>query len=123
MEYSQENIKVGYTAELTTWGRCKVTGTGRVNLTYRILEGGAAGMSGKAAYSEIKRMISHQIRTPDKMRIEMIASGGTVSFDIPVMKARRYGIEEMSDKMLENIAQKFKHVKIVENTKKIKYFQ
>lgn len=62
VEYSQENIRVGYTVELTPWGKCKVIGTGRVNLIYQILEGGAAGMSGKAAYSEIKRMISDQIQ-------------------------------------------------------------
>lgn len=38
--------------------------------------------------------------TPDKMRIEMITPGGTVSFDIPVMKAQRYGIEEIFEKNL-----------------------
>ena len=48
--------------ELSRWGKCKVIGTGRVNLTYRILESGAAGMSGQAAYAEINRIISDQIR-------------------------------------------------------------
>ena len=33
--------------------------------------------------------------TPDKMKIEMITPGGTVSFDIPVMKAQKYGIDEI----------------------------
>ena len=58
VKFSQENIKVGYTVELNQWGKCKVIGTGRVNLTYGILEGGAAGMSGQAAYAEINRIIS-----------------------------------------------------------------
>ena len=62
VKFSQENIKVGYTVERNQWGKCKVIGTGRVNLTYRILEGGAAGMSGQAAYAEINRIISDQIR-------------------------------------------------------------
>ena len=61
IEFSQENIKVGYTVELNQWGKCKVIGTGRVNLIYRILEGGAAGMSGEAAYAEINRIISDQV--------------------------------------------------------------
>lgn len=38
--------------------------------------------------------------TPDKMRIEMITPGGTVSFDILVMKTQRYGIEEIFEKNL-----------------------
>ena len=38
--------------------------------------------------------------TPDKMKIEMTTPGGTVSFDIPVMKAQRYGIDEIFEKNL-----------------------
>ncbi|MCI8661144.1 MAG: hypothetical protein HFG54_13040 [Lachnospiraceae bacterium] len=38
--------------------------------------------------------------TPDKMKIEMVTPGGTVSFEIPVMKAQRYGIEEIFEKNL-----------------------
>ena len=62
IEFCQENIKVGYTVELNQWGKCKVIGTGRVNLIYRILEGGAAGMSREAAYAEINRIISDQVQ-------------------------------------------------------------
>lgn len=38
--------------------------------------------------------------TPDKMKIEMTTPGGTVSFDIPVMKAQQYGIDEIFEKNL-----------------------
>ena len=38
--------------------------------------------------------------TPDKMKIEMTTPGGTVSFDIPVMKAQKYGIDEIFEKNL-----------------------
>ena len=37
--------------------------------------------------------------TPDKMKIEMTTPGGTVSFDIPVMKAQKYGIDEIFEKI------------------------
>ncbi|MEH2932477.1 DUF3560 domain-containing protein [Candidatus Ventrimonas sp. KK005] len=62
VEFSWKNIKTGYLVELSRWGKCKVIGTGRVNLTYRILEGGAVGMIGQAAYAEINRILSDQIR-------------------------------------------------------------
>lgn len=60
--FSRENIKVGYIVEITRWGRCKVTGAGSVNVTYEIMDGGAVGMSGKAAYAEIVRIISYDIQ-------------------------------------------------------------
>lgn len=43
----------------------------------------------------------------------MITPGGTVSFDIPVMISAytRKIIMEMADKVLENIARKFEHVR------------
>lgn len=56
--FSQENIKTGYIVDLDRWGRCKVMGTGKVNISYEIMDGGAAGMGGKAAYAEIKSILS-----------------------------------------------------------------
>lgn len=38
--------------------------------------------------------------TPDKMMIEMKTPGGTVCFDVLVMKAQRYGIDEIFGKNL-----------------------
>lgn len=61
VDFSQENIKIGYIVELDRWGKCKVTGAGKVNISYEILTGGAAGMGGKAAYAEIKRIISDKV--------------------------------------------------------------
>lgn len=46
--------------DVTTWGKCKVIGTGKVNFQYRIMEGGATGMSGNAAYAEVRRIISSE---------------------------------------------------------------
>lgn len=56
--FNKDNIKVGYIVEVARWGKCKVIGTGKVNITYQILTGGAAGMGGKASYAEIKNIIS-----------------------------------------------------------------
>lgn len=59
--FSKNNIKEGYIVELDRWGKCRVTGTGKVNISYSIMEGGAAGYGGKAAYAEIKRIISEEV--------------------------------------------------------------
>ena len=60
--FSKNNIKVGYIVEIDRWGKCRVTGTGKVNVSYSILEGGAAGYGGKATYAEIKKIISEEIQ-------------------------------------------------------------
>lgn len=62
VSFSKENIKVGYIVDLDRWGKCKVTGTGKVNISYEILTGGAAGMCGKASYAEIKSIVSEEIK-------------------------------------------------------------
>ncbi len=38
--------------------------------------------------------------TPDRMKIEIITPGGTVSYPIPVMKSQQYGIDEIFEKGL-----------------------
>lgn len=60
--FSKDNIKVGYIVNLARWGKCRVTGTGKVNITYSIMEGGAVGLGGKAAYAEIKSIISEEVQ-------------------------------------------------------------
>jgi len=51
--FSNDNIEIGYLVILNRWGAVEVTGKGTKNITYKILEGGAAGMGGTAAYAEI----------------------------------------------------------------------
>lgn len=60
--FSQDNIKVGYIVNIRRWGNCKVTGTGKVNISYEILTGGAAGLGGKAAYAEIESIVTTDIQ-------------------------------------------------------------
>ena len=38
--------------------------------------------------------------TPDRMKIKMVTPGGSVSYDIPVMKVKRYTAEEIFEKNL-----------------------
>lgn len=62
VEFSKENIKVGYIVDLDRWGKCRVVGTGQKNISYEILTGGAVGMCGKASYAEIKSIVSEEIK-------------------------------------------------------------
>lgn len=62
--FSQANIKPGYIVEIDRWGKCRVASTGKVNITFTIMEGGAAGCGLKAAYAEIKSIISEEV--PEK---------------------------------------------------------
>lgn len=64
--------------------------------------------SGKLKENTLKVKIPHSavlfLRSgasdPDRMKIEIETPGGAVKFDVPVMKAQRYGIDEMFEKKL-----------------------
>lgn len=60
VQFSKENIETGYIVELKRWGKCKVIGTGPINIKYQIMEGGAAGCGGTATYAEIEKVISNE---------------------------------------------------------------
>ena len=60
--FSKENVKVGQTVLIKRWGECKVVGTGPKNITYMILHGGAKGLEGKAAYAEIEKIVSEEVK-------------------------------------------------------------
>ena len=61
IQYSKENIKEGFIIDHQRWGRCRVLGIGKVNFTYEILDGGAAGLGGRDPYAEIKAIISDKV--------------------------------------------------------------
>lgn len=42
-KFSKDNVKVGYTAKIKRWGKCEIVSAGPKNITFKILEGGAAG--------------------------------------------------------------------------------
>lgn len=53
VNYSRENVKKGDLVKVKNYGKCLVISTGPKNITYRIMDGGAAGFCLKAAYAEI----------------------------------------------------------------------
>lgn len=52
--YSRENVKKGDLVDVRGYGKSVVISTGPKNITYRIMDGGAAGFCLKASYAEIK---------------------------------------------------------------------
>lgn len=42
-KFSKDNIKPGYIVRMIRWGRCEIISTGPVNVTFKILDGGASG--------------------------------------------------------------------------------
>lgn len=55
--FSKDNIKVGYIVKVRRSGKCEVVSTGPINIKYKILEGGAAGMILTAPYAAISEII------------------------------------------------------------------
>ena len=90
VSFSKDNIKVGYIVDIVRWGKCKVTGTGKVNITYEILEGGAAGFGGKAAYAEIKSIISTDV-VPENPPFNV-----GEKYTVPVWNGERYADKEFT---------------------------
>jgi hypothetical protein len=58
IQYSRDNVKVGYIVSIRNSGRrCEVLSAGPVNVTYKILDGGAAGMVLTDPYAAIVEII------------------------------------------------------------------
>jgi len=57
IRFSKDNIKVGYIVRLDKGYKVEITSTGPKNVLYKILTGGAAGMTLQAAYAEITEII------------------------------------------------------------------
>ena len=55
--FSKDNVKIGYIVKLQRSDKAEVISTGSVNITYKILEGGAKGMVLKAPYAAITEII------------------------------------------------------------------
>lgn len=58
IRFGKDSIKVGYVVTVKHYGKVEVLSTGPVNFTYKILSGGAAGCTLKAAYAEIGEIVS-----------------------------------------------------------------
>lgn len=58
--FSKENIKVGYIVRIARWGRCEIISAGPVNVTFKILDGGAAGGCLTDPYAAIESIIAEK---------------------------------------------------------------
>ena len=59
--FSKDNIKVGYIVKIKKWGNCKVIVTGKVNITFEVMNI-QGGVPLKAAYAEIESVVSDRIQ-------------------------------------------------------------
>jgi hypothetical protein len=57
IQFSRDNIKIGYIVKTKRWGRCEVLSAGPVNVTFKILDGGAAGGCLTEPYAAIVEII------------------------------------------------------------------
>lgn len=55
--FSQANVKTGYIVEMARWGKCEIIKAGKVNVAYKILQGGAAGGVLTDSYAAIERIL------------------------------------------------------------------
>lgn len=59
-KFSKDNIKVGYIVEMKHWGRCEILSAGSVNVTFKILDGGASGGVLTEPYAAIVEIIEEK---------------------------------------------------------------
>ncbi|NLK71753.1 MAG: DUF3560 domain-containing protein [Clostridiales bacterium] len=58
LQFSNKNIKPGYVVQIQKWGRCEIITAGTVNVTYKILDGGASGGVLTDPYAAIVKIIA-----------------------------------------------------------------
>jgi len=60
VQFSKDNIKAGYIVKIKRSGKCEIISAGPVNVTYKILTGGAAGMCLTAPYAAVEEIIAEK---------------------------------------------------------------
>jgi len=58
VQFSKDNIKVGFIVKMRSSGRCEIVSAGPLNVTYKILEGGATGMCLTESYAAIVEILA-----------------------------------------------------------------
>lgn len=95
IKFNKDNIKVGYIVRMQRFGLSEVVSKGPLNITYKILEGGAAGGMLKAAYAEIleivkateKKKQTHPFKVGDRYKAEIYENGKFVKAEYEIIKA------------------------------------
>lgn len=75
IQFSKENIKVGYIVNMKRWDRCEILTAGPVNVTFKILDGGAAGGVLTEPYAAIESIVK---ATEKKQEIENPYNAGDI---------------------------------------------
>lgn len=57
IQFSKDNIKAGFIVNMKNWGRCEILSAGPVNVTFKILDGGASGGVLTDPYAAIKGIL------------------------------------------------------------------
>lgn len=60
LQFNNENIKPGYIVQMRSWGRCEIVTAGTVNVTFKILDGGAKGGVLTEPYAAIEKIIAEK---------------------------------------------------------------
>jgi hypothetical protein len=99
IQFSRENIKPGYIVDMKRWGKCEIISAGPVNVQYKILTGGAAGLGGVEPYAAIEKILAvyeaQEIKNPytvgDLLYISYFSGGIRKAFE--VLKVTEKGIQ------------------------------
>lgn len=59
-KFSKDNIKPGYIVGMKRWGKCEILSAGPVNVTFKILKGGAAGGVLTEPYAAIVKVLEEK---------------------------------------------------------------
>jgi hypothetical protein len=57
VKFNKDNIRAGYIVNMKRWGKCEIISCGSVNVQYKILTGGAAGLGGSEPYEAITEIL------------------------------------------------------------------
>lgn len=67
IQFSKENIKVGYIVNMKRWGRCEILTAGPVNVTFKILDGGASGGVLTDPYAAVEGILQAKEETKEEI--------------------------------------------------------
>jgi hypothetical protein len=117
IQFSRENIKVGFIVHMRRWGRCEILSTGPVNVTFKILDGGASGGVLTEPYTAIGEIIqakekTSKIENPYKIGDILYASnigGNRIIRAFEVIKTTATGVKIQRIAVENNVPQPGKY--------------
>jgi hypothetical protein len=109
VQFSKENIKVGYIVNMKRWGKCEIVSAGSVNVGFKILTGGAAGGILTEPYEAITEILevkeAETIENPYQVGDILVtysASGKWIVNALQVLKVTEKSVTIQKIKLDEN---------------------